>query len=404
MAMLELEQALYQVLETMPPPESESVPLGDAAGRVALEQIRSPIDLPLFDNSSMDGYAVRTSDVARARSPMPVRLRLSGRIAAGETFKGKVLPGTCVRLFTGSRLPHGADAVVMQEQTRVEPGTPTEVLVLERVRRGENIRPQGEDVKQGTILAEPGERLTASRIALLGAAGIRRIHAGRQPVVGLLATGSELKEPAERLSPGQIYESNRLALAALVRQAGGFPRVFPIVADALAATRFALAKAFRTCDVVITSGGVSVGEMDFIKQAFEQVGGALEFWKVAIRPGRPFVFGRYGRKLLFGLPGNPVSALVTFLLLARPALLRWQGAVDVSFPTRSGVLARGVANPEGRRHFMRVRVDASGKVRPTGAQGSHILSSLAAANGLLDVPPGAVLAAGTSVQVVALEG
>ena len=223
-------------------------------------------------------------------------------------------------------------------------------------------------------------------------------------MVGLLVTGSELKEPGELLMPGQIYESNRIALAALVRRAGAIPNVLPLVVDALAATRFALTEAFRQCDALITSGGVSVGEMDFIRRAFEEVGGTLQFWKVAIRPGRPFVFGRYGGKILFGLPGNPVSSLVTFLLLVRPALLRWQGAADISLPIRSGVLAEPLGNPESRRHFMRVKMDASGKVRSAGVQASHILSSMAAANGLLDLPPRATLAAGTAVQVISCEG
>ena len=223
-------------------------------------------------------------------------------------------------------------------------------------------------------------------------------------MVGLLATGSELKEPGEPLVPGQIYESNRIALAALVRRAGGIPKVFPLVADALAATRFALTEAFSQCDAVVTSGGVSVGEMDFIKRAFEEIGGTLQFWKVAIRPGRPFVFGRFGKKFLFGLPGNPVSALVTFLLLVRPALRRWQGAADVSLPARPGVLAEPLANTEAAGTFMRVKMDASGKVRSAGVQASHILSSMAAANGLLDVPPHTVLAAGTVVQVISCEG
>ena len=182
-------------------------------------------------------------------------------------------------------------------------------------------------------------------------------------MVGLLATGSELTEPGQPLAPGRIYESNRTALAALMERAGAVPKTFPLVADVLAGTSQALADAFNQCDAVVTSGGVSVGEMDFLKRAFEQIGGKLEFWKVAIKPGRPFVFGRYRGKLLFGLPGNPVSALVTFLLLVRPALLRWQGATDVSLPAHPGVLAEPLANPGERRHFMRVKVDPSGKVR-----------------------------------------
>ena len=198
---------------------------------------------------------------------------------------------------------------------------------------------------------------------------------GQRPTVGLLATGSELREAGQPLAPGQIHESNRIGLAAHARRAGAAPRIFPLVPDTLAATQAALEQAVSECDVVVTSGGVSVGETDFVKAAFERIGGRLQFWKVAIRPGRPFVFGRRGDKFLFGLPGNPVSALVTFLLLVRPALQRWQGAREVGMPAYPGVLAESLTNPGERRHFMRVRVDAAGNVLLAGLQASHALSS-----------------------------
>jgi molybdopterin molybdotransferase len=398
--MLEFEEALARVLAAVPGPTSENVPLSEAAGRVLAEQVRSPIDLPVFDNSAMDGYGLRAADVATAKPDTPVRLRLAGRIAAGEVFAGKVTTGTCVRLFTGSPLPPGADAVVMQEDTRVESGAPGEVLILSPAVLGENVRSRGGDVKRGSTLGEAGEFLTAGRLGLLAAAGLTVVAVGRQPAVGLLATGSELQEPGRPLAPGRIYESNRLALAALLGRAGAVPRTFPLVADELAATSRALEEACNQCDAVVTTGGVSVGEMDFIKRAFGQVGGELEFWKVAIKPGRPFAFGRCRGKLLFGLPGNPVSALVTFLLLVRPALLRWQGAANISLPTLPGVLAEPLANDGERRHFMRVRVDPAGKVYSAGVQASHVLSSVAAANGLVDVPPNTTLGSGTDVPVL----
>jgi molybdopterin molybdotransferase len=401
--MLEFEEALARVLAAAPTPISESVSLNDAPGRVLVEPIRSPIDLPIFDNSSMDGYAVRATDVALAKPTSPVRLRLAGKVAAGEVFPGEVTAGTCVRLFTGSPLPSGANAVVMQEDTRVDSNAPGEVLILTQAQPGENVRPRGEDVRRGSLLAEAGHVLSVGRIGLLAAAGLARVHVGRQPVVGLLATGSELTDPGRPLGPGRIYESNRAALAVLIGRAGAVPKAFPLVADVLAGTSLALADAFNQCDAVVTSGGVSVGEMDFLKRAFEQIGGSLELWKVAIKPGRPFVFGRLREKLLFGLPGNPVSALVTFLLLVRPALLRWQGATEVSLPAHPGVLAEPLANHGERRHFMRVKVDSAGKVWSTGIQASHVLSSVATANGLLDVPADTTLAAGTAVTVLRWE-
>ena len=394
--MLEFEEALARVLAAVPAPTSQHVSLSEAAGRVLAEQVRSPIDLPIFDNSVMDGYGLRAADVASAKPDSPVRLRLAGRVIAGQVFPGEITAGRCVRLFTGSPLPTGANAVVMQEDTRVESNAPGEVLILTQAQPGENVRPHGEDVRRGSLLAEAGQVLGVGRIGLLAAAGLARVHVGRQPVVGLLATGSELTEPGRPLEPGRIYESNRAVLAALIRRAGAVPKVYPLVPDALAGTSLALADAFHECDAVVTSGGVSVGEMDFLKRAFEQIGGSLEFWKVAIKPG-------LRGKLLFGLPGNPVSALVTFLLLVRPALLRWQGATDVSLPAHPGVLAEPLVNNGERRHFVRVKADSAGIVRSTGIQASHVLSSVAAANGLVDVPADTTLAAGSQVTVLGWE-
>ncbi|MFI5337853.1 MAG: gephyrin-like molybdotransferase Glp, partial [Opitutales bacterium] len=372
--MLQLEAAVAQILAALPPPASEMVPLDQAQGRVLSEPVRSAIDLPPFDNSSMDGYAVRAEDVAAAGPEKPVRLRLAGRVPAGAAGTVEVTAGTCVRLFTGSALPRGADAVVMQEDTRTDPGSATEVAILDRAAPWENVRLRGEDVKRGDVLAEAGEEITVGRLSLLAATGLARVSVGRRPSVGLLATGSELREANQPLAPGQIYESNRAGLAALTLRAGGIAKVFPLVPDEAAATRRALTEAFEHCDAVVTSGGVSVGEFDLVKGVFQELGGELEFWRVAIRPGRPFVFGRWGRKFLFGLPGNPVSALVTFLLLVRPALRRWQGASDLSLPARPGVLAEPLTNRGERRHFVRVRLARDGQVFSAGLQASHALS------------------------------
>ena len=370
--MLEFEDALARILAEVPAPAHEAVTLAAAHGRVLAEQVRSPIDLPPFDNSAMDGYAVRSGDVAAAKPDAPVRLRVMGKIAAGEPPVVEVLAGGCVRLFTGSPMPRGADAVVMQEETRPAPDQVGIMLVLASAHPGENVRKQGEDISRDAILGRPGEILTAGRIGLLAAAGLARIWVGRKPVIGLLATGSELRDAGTPLSPGEIYDSNRFALAALAQRAGAHCVTLPSVADSAAATRAGLTEAFTRCDIVVTTGGVSVGELDFVKLAFEEIGGSLQFWKVAIKPGRPFVFGRWDKKLLFGLPGNPVSAFVTFLLLVRPALLRWQGANDTALPAHPGVLAEALANPGERRHFLRVRVDTASQVRSAGAQASHI--------------------------------
>lgn len=395
--MLDLETAVAQVLAALPAGQSERIPLRESAGRILAETILSPLDLPAFDNSAMDGYAVRATDVQAAKSDSPVRLRLRTRIPAGESFSGELASGECARVFTGAPMPSGTDAVVMQEDSSHEG---EQVLILDAVRPDENVRFQGEDVRCGTALAESGTEISPGLLGLLGAVGVGEITVGSRPVVGLIATGSELCEAGQSLSPGQIYESNRAMLAPLITRVGATAKISPLVRDTLEATRGALEQAFRECDIVITSGGVSVGEMDFVKAAFESLGGELQFWKVAIRPGKPFVFGRLGEKFLFGLPGNPVSAFVTFLLLVRPALRRWQGASEASLPTSHGALGEPISNPGDRRHFMRVRVDAEGKVFSAGKQASHALGSLATADALLDVPPQTVWAAGTAVKVL----
>jgi molybdopterin molybdotransferase len=423
--MLELEQAVGKILASIPAPKSEIVPLTEAHGRVVAEKILAATDLPPFDNSAVDGYAVRARDVAGASPENPVTLPLVGRVAAGEHFAGHLSPGQCIRIFTGSPVPAGADAVVMQEDTKVDATRSNEVQFLDSAKPWENIRFHGEDVKRGTLVAELGTRLGAGHIGLLAATGTGQVTVSCRPTVAVLCTGSELIEPASgaQLAPGQIFESNRAALTPLIAATGAIPKIFPIVPDAAESTRAALARAFAECDIVITCGGVSVGEMDFVKSAFEELGGQLDFWKVAIKPGRPFVFGRLPgsaavsaatatrrrdagaprEKFLFGLPGNPISAFVTFLLLARPALLRWQGTANVALPSSSGILAEPFSNPDHRRHFIRVTVDHAGKVHSAGTQASHILSSLAQANGLIDLSPKTTLVPETWVKVLRWE-
>jgi len=398
--MLELEEALQRVLSAVRPLDAEEVSIHEAAGRVTADSPVSPVNLPLFDNSAMDGYAVRAADLTRANPDHPVALRLDGKIAAGEVFQGTVEAGACVRLFTGSPLPNGANAVVAQEDTRPEASRPDQVWFLDTVKPWDNVRLQGEDVRNGAKIAEAGCRLTPGQVALLAAVGISKIKAARRPRVALLATGSELIENDQPLSPGKIYESNRLMLAALMKRACAIPKIFPLVPDTMEATQAALETALAECDAVVTSGGVSVGEYDFVKAAFEKLGGELAFWKISIKPGKPFAFGHAKGKFLFGLPGNPVSALVAFLLLVRPALARMQAATETHLPKSTGRLTEALANRGDRRHFMRVVVDDAGRVASAGMQASHHLSSLARSNGLVEVPPRTTLPAGAAVTVL----
>ncbi len=396
--MLELEAAQEKILSRVQPLKSETVPLSQAAGRFLARPVAALSDLPRFDNSAVDGYAVRAEDVAAASAENPVPLKVVGKIAAGGSASVELAPQTCVRLFTGSPLPRGADAVVMQEDTCAAQGDL--VNVLDKAAPWSNVRLRAEDVKAGSMLSEPGERITAGHLALFAASGLVDVNVGCRPLVGLIATGSELREAGERLADGQIFESNRVALGALACQAGARTKFFPIIPDDPTQTEQVLGQALDECDAVVSAGGVSVGEFDFVKGAFERLGGDLEFWKVAIKPGKPFVFGCRSDKFLFGVPGNPVSALVTFLLLVRPALLRLQGGKEVGLPSHPGVLAEPISNRGDRRHFIRVRSDSQGAIRIAGMQASHVLNSLGQANGLIDVPPQTALQAGESVRVL----
>lgn len=397
--MLELAEAQKRILKAIEPLPKESVLLSSGLGRVTAEPILSTVNLPPFDNSAVDGYAVRCADLFNATVEAPVELALAGKIAAGEYYAGSLPPGLCLRIFTGSPMPHGADAVVMQEDV-VATGQPS---FRESIKPWENIRFQGEDVRAGSVLAPPGIRLNPGALGLLAACGLAEFAAIPRPRVAILATGSELREPGETLLPGQIHESNRAMISALVIRAGGEPVVFPIVRDDLRSTVESLERAFAQCDVVVTAGGVSVGEYDFVKTAFTELGGEVEFWKIAMRPGKPFVFGRRRGKFLFGLPGNPVSALVTFILLAGPALAKLGGMADSALRRRPGILAEAMNNPGDRRHFVRVHCDVSGSVRAAGIQASHRLASLARANGLLEIGPGTNLEAGSPVEVIDLD-
>jgi molybdopterin molybdotransferase len=395
-----VEQAREQVLASISTLPAESVPLSDAFGRFLAELVRSTVDLPPADNSAMDGYAVRSQDIGGATLETPVALLLAGAAPAGSVFGKHVEPGECVRIFTGSVLPPGADAVVMQEDVKRDQKDASQILFIDKVVPWENCRLRGEDVKSGAIIADVGEKLTAPRLSLLAAAGTASVPVSRRPIVGLLATGNELREPGAPLAPGAIYESNRAGLAALTAQIGAIPKIYPLVPDDLASTKSALERALAECDAVITTGGVSVGDADWVRTAFTEIGGKLELWKVAMRPGKPFAFGRWKEKVFFGLPGNPASALVTFMILTRPALLQMQGARDIFPATTRAELAEPLTNSGDRRHYMRIALDAEGRASSAGTQSSHILTALAHSAGLVEVPPRTTLAAATIARLI----
>ncbi len=344
----------------------------------------------------MDGYAVVAADTKGASKSNPVSLKIVGEIPAGKSLDRTINSGECARIFTGSPVPVGANAVVMQEDTETDGES---VRILDQARPFENIRLLGEDVKIGNTVAKAGESINAGLLNLMGATGHGTVIVNQVPKVGIVATGSELKERGQQLQAGEIHESNRVMISALVAETGTAAIVYPLVEDSLPATVEAFKKAFAECDVVITSGGVSVGDHDFVKPAFTELGGSLDLWRVRIKPGKPFAFGKCRDGFLFGLPGNPISAFATFMVLVRPALLHWQGASETNLPMQTGTLSEPITNRGDRRHFVRVRIDEEGKVSSAGTQASHMLHSLAKANGLLDVAPETTLAEGTQVYV-----
>ncbi|MFN0069171.1 MAG: gephyrin-like molybdotransferase Glp [Limisphaerales bacterium] len=395
-----LEDAQATILAVVPRCSVEIVALGAAGGRYAAQAVVSPLDLPGFDASAMDGYAVRAADTQGAAPDAPRRLRVVGRVAAGGSAAAFVGGGEAVRIFTGAPLPSGADAVVMQEDARDE-GDGV-VAVLDAARPWENVRLAGEDIRAGAELVGAGEWLGAGRLGALAAAGLATVKVSVRPRVTILATGDELLPPGQPAGPGGVYESNRVMLAALLRAAGAEVTLGPIIPDEPAATRTALAEALAAADVVVTSGGVSVGEADHVRDAFTAAGGALEFWRVAVKPGKPFAWGRCGDAVWFGLPGNPVSAAVTAVLLVMPALRGMQGAREPRGTRWTGVLGERLVNSGDRRHYLRIRRGADGCWVSAGMQASHGLAALAAAEGLVDVPPGAAIEAGRQMEIIPL--
>jgi len=390
--MIELEEASQRILDVIHPAGREVVALSEIDGRVLAEDLTAPINLPTFDNSAMDGYAVRAAEALSG-----ARLQCIGEAPAGAVFEGEVGKGQCVRIFTGSPMPAGANAVVMQEDTHVEGET---IEITEGVKPLEHVRLRGEDVREGDLIGHAGELLSPGHLALLGSCGLVAVRVHHRPIIGLLATGNELREAGATLEPGEIFESNRQTIARLVQASGAQSRIYPLVPDTLDDTVAALKAAFTECDAVVTSGGVSVGEHDYVKAAFEELGGTLDFWKVRMKPGKPFVCGRLDDRILFGLPGNPVSAFITFLLLVRPAILKMSGATNTKLPTHPALLTAPLVNHGNRRNFMRVFVDTKGRAHPAGMQASHALGSLARANGLVDVPPESTLEEKSTVSVL----
>ena len=415
--LLRLEEARDQVLAAVSGPlEAETVGLDAALGRVLAAPVRSTTDLPPWDNSAMDGYAVRAADLELASEARPVRLAVIGEVAAGSAPAVTVRAGTAVRIATGALVPPGADAVVPVELTtpldpdgRAGPrgreasgALPGGCLVHEPVPPGNSIRRRGEDLRAGAIVLEAGTPLNPAGVTIAAGVGTAEVSVHRRPRVAVLATGDEVRAPGEPLEPAGLPDANGPGLRALVRAAGGEPVGLGVARDRLDDVIGRLGAVLDTVDLVIVSGGVSVGPYDVVRGAFETIG-RVDLWRVAIQPGKPFAFGlaeRVGQRpvLLFGLPGNPVSSFVTFELFVRPALRRLAGHSQLVRPPDRAVLEDEVTKSHGRRAFVRVAAvraptggplrDERGRVvvRLAGGQGSHMLTALAAADALAIIP------------------
>jgi molybdopterin molybdotransferase len=385
--LLTLDEAIALVLERARPLPGEPVGIGSAAGRVLAEPPAAAVDLPPFPSSAMDGFAIRSSDV-------PAELPVVERIPAGRPAPRALAPGEAMGIATGGVVPEGADAVVpielvVQTDNRVE--------ISGAVVPGDNVRPRGGDVHAGDTVVDAGTRLGPAHIGALAAAGVATVVCARRPVAGVVATGSELRPPGTRLEPGEIYEANGQLLAAALASAGAEVASVQTAADEEALHRAALEEALRH-DVVLTSGGVSVGPHDLVRAVERDLGVQEVFWRVAVKPGKPVSFGTRGDTLVFGLPGNPVSALVGFELFVRPALRALEGEAEPGPRWEEGRLARATRRNRERDELLRARRTPDG-LEPLGGQESHMIVRSAAADALVLVPRGdGELDAGASVR------
>jgi molybdopterin molybdotransferase len=395
--MLSVEEAIEAILGRISVVGVERVDVLGALGRVLAEPIVSRREIPPWANSSMDGYAVRAED-----SRAGVTLNVVGRVEAGALPSRAVGRGEAMRIFTGAPLPPGADTVVPQEDVEAANG---HVTLSGAVERAACVRAAGEDVRVGDRVLDPGVPLSAAEIGLLATLGHAQVSVYRRPRVAILSTGNELADLGTEPGPGQIPNTNTYSLMAQVLETGGEPISLGVAPDRLEAIEERVRRA-KDADVILSSAGVSVGELDLVRDAFTRAGAALHLWKVSMRPGKPITFGSLEGRPVFGLPGNPVSAMVTFELFVRPALFKMAGRTRLTRPRLRARALAPIPNPGSRRGYLRVRLETTSDgtlgARLTGEQGSAILRSMVAADGLAVIPPDTTVAPGEPVEVVVL--
>ena len=413
--MISVEEALTKILNSIQILDSEEKPLLDCLGQVLAEDVYSPFDVPPYDNSAMDGYAVQAGSIKEASHKNPEILRVVGEMAAGGVSALKVEPGMAIRIMTGAFVPGGADVVVPFEDTdeidRKETAiSKTEIGVRVSLAEGCNIRRRGEDIAKGDLVLKRGKLLRPADIGVLASLGKSVVSVIRRPLVGILATGNEVMEINRPLPPGKIYNSNSYSLAAQVLRYGGIPKLLGVAPDDVKQLTAAVREGLE-CDILVTSGGVSLGDYDVVKQVLAAEGN-VSFWTVRMKPGKPLAFGMFkrsdGKEIPhLGLPGNPVSSMITFEVFARPAIFKMMGRNNLSKSNITAIMEDAVLNKDGRRIFARVAVtrkDGKYFARITGPQGSGILMSMAKANGLAIIPENTrELKPGTPVEVMMLD-
>ncbi len=396
--MISVEQALEKILSCVDVLEGEQKPILDTMGQVLAEDIYSTIDIPPLDNSAMDGYAVRSEDTRGATQQSPRFLRVIDTVMAGSISECEVEPGTAIRIMTGAPIPKGADAVVRFEDTdeTERRGTPGKTGILGEVKAGSDIRRAGEDITRGSTVLRKGVVIRPPEVGVLASLGRSKVTVIRRPTVAILVTGAELVDINQPLPAGKIYDSNTYSVAALVRRHGGISKILGVALDS-EDSLVAMLHQGLDADILITTGGVSMGDYDVVKDVLAKEGEVV-FWKVRMKPGKPVAFGKIkgatkagiARNILYlGLPGNPVSAMITFELFARPAILKMMGKKKLAKPTIEAVIEEPIINEDGRRIFARAIVekrDGQYFARLTGPQGSGILTSMTLANGLVIVP------------------